>query len=686
MLSVLVRECAGCSVFPRRINISTKLIRSQKRYFSHVFDSEFMDVQKLLGKKDSHKISQYILKQWSTKFNVQIGTQPSIPTIPSMITALYVSKSPTVNNNNMNVAFQLVETIYKSNRTGLFLAYLEFVNYSIEHNLIDEAMSCVHKIKRLKKLLPPTTVDNLVSKLSVECRIDDLMLVMDMHSISELMLIASVEPLLMSGLHQQYFKYLQKYLLGDISEGKEKNCELSHTLPHPNQAISVLQAFVITRIRIGMSSGGLTEADSHVLTQINDLFDDYHTRFIQESTDLDDATDLKHLPTAALLEDVDSGEYSHMTRKRDLTNLEMFEDAYDDESVTHPTSRFAFLMEDKLPFDSIQWARDRASRSRSTLRVKDLTGEVTRKQRPAASSGVFSALQRPMLYSHELFPGAFTEEIAEVRAVVENVARENLMEALQNWREMVESTYGAGSNEFSDDDDLEGNDIDDDGDEDEEDDEDDDDDDEDLEFEPDEEEEEDEDADGMESNASVNGDSRPYELEIEVRRTLARVGARRDMDFGPFEDIYYSDGHSDPEAEAFNNMLENLGQGDGQDAEEKEWKMTMRDLTKGLQGRSLVYSEWFFHHYGNSDEDEETGKEIFEARLKGSSSSGGGGGGKGSSGGVPQIASLLTDDETDKGDDDDSGLSSSLGVLEVGAVDLSGSAGSTDNRDRTEEN
>lgn len=81
------------------------------------------------------------------------------------------------------------------------------------------------------------------------------------------------------------------------------------------------------------------------------------------------------------------------------------------------TSSFEFLSEDKIKHDSYQSIRPKRSR-RKPLEVRDLTMDISRRQRPDPTGGLFSAVQRPLLYSCSLFPGDLEREMGDVKRVV----------------------------------------------------------------------------------------------------------------------------------------------------------------------------------------------------------------------------------------------------------------------------
>lgn len=67
--------------------------------------------------------------------------------------------------------------------------------------------------------------------------------------------------------------------------------------------------------------------------------------------------------------------------------------------------------------DSFQSTRPKRSRRRP-LEVRDLTMDISRRQRPDPTGGLFSAVQRPLLYSSSLFPGDLEREMGDVKKVV----------------------------------------------------------------------------------------------------------------------------------------------------------------------------------------------------------------------------------------------------------------------------
>lgn len=278
----------------------------RQRCFSVFSGSDTIDLHKLLAKKDPQMLIQYIIKAWSTKTNISTGEAPKIT---SMITSLYLPKSRSQelkDGKKMDFVLSIVEVIFKEDSNNLYLAYLDFLDFCIENKLLDEAMQCVSKIKGLRRVLSGSLADKITIQLAAECRIDDITTVMELHDVSEVMLTSTAEPLLLSGLHHDYLQYLRKYLNINTSSNKNKNSanNIRKLLPHPRQVESILQAIIVARLRISLSSSGETELDSHFLSQLTDCLTDYHKEYLQDPNynNSNEYPDSKSLPTYKLLQ------------------------------------------------------------------------------------------------------------------------------------------------------------------------------------------------------------------------------------------------------------------------------------------------------------------------------------------------------------------------------------------------
>jgi hypothetical protein len=314
MLSIRIHKFV--LVLPRRVlafNHTSHLRAIQQRCISIFSGSDTIDLHKLLATKDPQLLIQYIKKDWSdlsTKTNTGSNYETKIT---SIITSLYVFNtkgSQSTGGNKLDSAFSLIEVIYKGDSNNLYSAYLDFLDFSIENNLLDEAMKCVSKIKGFRRIILSPLADQLTRKLAAECRIDDISTVMDSQDISAVMLTTTAEPLLLSGLHHDYLKYLRKFLDPNNNNNsnnkrtkKNNENDTKKSLPHPKQVEMILQAIVIARLRISLSSAGETELDYHFLLQLSDCITDYHREYLQDpSCNNNEYPDSKSLPTYKLLQ------------------------------------------------------------------------------------------------------------------------------------------------------------------------------------------------------------------------------------------------------------------------------------------------------------------------------------------------------------------------------------------------
>jgi len=149
----------------------------------------------------------------------------------------------------------------------MLLGMIELLEECLQYDYTNDAILVLHRLRNMGSRLSSHTLERLVGKLLVECRVDDALDIIESYPMSDGLLVLLAEPLIMSGRVHEFSQCFNKFLCTPVivfpyetltrknallrSEEKEQK---QQQLVASHKVYRVVKALFLARTRRFMSS------------------------------------------------------------------------------------------------------------------------------------------------------------------------------------------------------------------------------------------------------------------------------------------------------------------------------------------------------------------------------------------------------------------------------------------------
>ena len=273
-----------------------------------------------------------------------------------------------------DLAFEILVCLEEAKPKSILLGLYELMDKCVDCNHLNDAMKVLTRLRNINENLDATGKQRLLTALSNDCRIKEIMIVLDHTYISAEDLSVVAEPLIMTANMKLFNVLLRKFLdQSSITSSPEES----------ERVAEVLRSIIYARMRRHIQFGELTSEERVAVKEILTMLQQYHALSIH-----DDVTHSESYFHACQLHDLERDRLS----QTEMAEVEM---TYRE---THETNRLPIFEASNFPY-MIESDDAAIKEMLGRKGVKDLTSELKRRD-PS----------RVLLYNIAIFPESYEAE------------------------------------------------------------------------------------------------------------------------------------------------------------------------------------------------------------------------------------------------------------------------------------
>lgn len=169
-----------------------------------------------------------------------------------------------------DLAFEILECLDEIKAESMVQGAFALIDRCVEYDHIDDAMKVYMRLHNINVQLDVYRKEQLVRALVSDCRVDDLIVVVDDHSITDTDLSITAEPLIMSGKVSTYSNMLTRYL--------DQKRHQTDCLQCPDEVARITRSIMAARLRRFFDSSGPSEEETDGMMDILKTIQNYHIR------------------------------------------------------------------------------------------------------------------------------------------------------------------------------------------------------------------------------------------------------------------------------------------------------------------------------------------------------------------------------------------------------------------------
>jgi hypothetical protein len=306
------------------------------------------------------------------------GIAPNI-NFPKLTAQLCVSKK----NVEFDLAFEILGCLEEEKPNSMLLGLYELIDKCVDCDRTDDAMKVYSRLKNMNEKLDAPGTLRLLTALSSECRIPEIVDFLEDHQITDCDLTIISEPLIMSGNMKLFNKYLRRFM-------EQKN--VSNQPESSERVARVIRSIMYARLRRYIQLGELTVEEKGAIKDTLMILQNYHELKIHPDVS----------ETLSFFQAFQLHELEIMSERLTQTDLA----DYDIDMTYHEirgTNRLPKFEPIHFPF-VVEGDDDIRRDWMGSKTIKDLSTELKRRD-PS----------RVLLYRNTLFPDAYEIEMRHLR-------------------------------------------------------------------------------------------------------------------------------------------------------------------------------------------------------------------------------------------------------------------------------
>lgn len=281
----------------------------------------------------------------------------------------------------LNLAFEILCCLEEAKPKSMMLGLYELVDKCVECGYVDDAMKAYFKLRSMSEKLDFSGKQCLLTILAQECRICDIMLVLDDHFVTDEDLVIISEPLIMTGNMRTFTKIFEKYL-SETSSANSLECS--------DRVARVLRSVMYARMRRYSQSCEPSHEEKSAIKKTFQILQKYHAKW--NSREVFECP--SYFQTCQLIE---------LERERLSPNeIAVYEIILTDEEF-RAINRLPRFESAHFPY-VVEGDDDDHLEALDTKKIKDLSTDIKKKY-PS----------RVLLYNSTIFPGAYDIEMKNLK-------------------------------------------------------------------------------------------------------------------------------------------------------------------------------------------------------------------------------------------------------------------------------
>lgn len=298
---------------------------------------------------------------------------------PKLTAQLCVTKK----NVEFDLAFEILGCLEEEKPNSMLLGLYELIDKCVDYDRTDDAMKVYSRLKNLNEKLDAPGKLRLLTALSSECRIPEIITFLEDHLITDCDLTIISVPLIMSGNMKLFNKYLRKFM--------EQKSIISQS-DSSERVARVIRSIMYARLRRYIQLGELTVEEKGAIKDTLMILQNYHELEIH----------LEVSETLSFFQAFQLHELEIMSERLTQTDLADYDIdmTYQEIRGTNRLPKFEAI---HFPF-VVEGDDDIRRDWMGSKTIKDLSSELKRRD-PS----------RVLLYRNTLFPDAYEIEMRHLR-------------------------------------------------------------------------------------------------------------------------------------------------------------------------------------------------------------------------------------------------------------------------------
>lgn len=240
------------------------IIRTSYRYISSSKQKDLLDY--CLRRKPLLLMDELLSISAIKRRSISLSTTSTKESFSEIIAKMCVQKKET----QIDFAFEMLECLNDHTPGSMSSGAIELVDRCVEYRHIQDAMKTYRRLRSMSLLLDTPQKDRLVSALASSCRVSDLIEVISDHSITDIDLSVSAEPLIMSGKVITYSILLNRFL-----DQKRNDHD---PIQSPGEVARVIRSIMAARLKRYFDSSAPSEDENEGMVDILMTLEDYFMR------------------------------------------------------------------------------------------------------------------------------------------------------------------------------------------------------------------------------------------------------------------------------------------------------------------------------------------------------------------------------------------------------------------------
>jgi hypothetical protein len=169
-----------------------------------------------------------------------------------------------------DLAFEILECLDAAKPKSMILGVYELIDECIECGHTNDAIKAYMRLHNMGVKLDISGKERLLNTLALSCRLKELLLVLNHHSVTDNDLVVAAEPLIMSGNVTLFADLLNKYLHYKKSLSDPVQCS--------EKVARVIRGIMFARLRRFIDHSDPSFEENEGMSEIFTMLDSYHIR------------------------------------------------------------------------------------------------------------------------------------------------------------------------------------------------------------------------------------------------------------------------------------------------------------------------------------------------------------------------------------------------------------------------